>query len=176
MGGNSETKKKLNKTLEFIIKLLNKNNITDWFVGYGTLLGIIRENSCIHNDNDIDIVIKKDNYDNLKKILEDNEFKIEYGRKINDSRDILKTKATNIYASIDFYMADVDEEGNFYDPWEDVIWSNCYDNNNKLLEKKWKELTLYIPNNYIEKLENRYGLNWKTPQKSRGPTPRKKKI
>ena len=174
MGGNAETKK-LNRTLEFIIKLLNKNNINNWFIGYGTLLGIIRKNSCIDNDNDIDIIIKKDNYDNLKKILEDNKFKIEYGRKINDSRDILKTKPTDVYASVDFYMADVDEEGNFYDPWEDVIWSNCWDDNNKLLEREWKELTLYIPNNYVEKLENRYGPNWRIPQNSRGPTPRKKK-
>ena len=57
MAGGPKSEKLLNNTLLFIIKLLNKNNIKNWFVAYGTLLGIVRNNSCIDGDNDIDIII-----------------------------------------------------------------------------------------------------------------------
>ena len=53
MVGKKNDKILLNKTLLFIIKLLNDNNIKNWFIGYGTLLGIIRENSCIDGDDDV---------------------------------------------------------------------------------------------------------------------------
>ena len=69
------SKKKLNYTLLFIAKLLNSNNINKWFIAYGTLLGIVRENSCIDNDDDIDIIIHKSNYDIVKNILIENNFK-----------------------------------------------------------------------------------------------------
>ena len=55
MAGKKETSVKLNKTLLFLITLLNDNNIKNWFVCYGTLLGLVRENSCIDNDDDIDM-------------------------------------------------------------------------------------------------------------------------
>ena len=67
MAGKKETSEKLNKTLLFLISLLNNNNIKEWFVCYGTLLGLVRENSCIDNDDDIDIIIEKSNYDIIKK-------------------------------------------------------------------------------------------------------------
>ena len=69
MAGKKETSVKLNKTLLFLITLLNDNNIKNWFVCYGTLLGLVRENSCIDNDDDIDIIIESSNYDIIKKIL-----------------------------------------------------------------------------------------------------------
>ena len=65
--GTKENSEKLNKTLLFLITLLNDNNIKNWFVCYGTLLGLVRENSFI--DNDIDIITEKINYDIIKKIL-----------------------------------------------------------------------------------------------------------
>ena len=59
MAGTKQTSEKLNKTLLFLITLLNDNNIKNWFVCYGTLLGLVRENSCIDNDDDIDVIIEK---------------------------------------------------------------------------------------------------------------------
>ena len=60
----------------YIIKLLNDNNIMNLFIGYGTLLGIIRENSCIDGDDDIDIIIDESNYDIIKEVLIKNDLKI----------------------------------------------------------------------------------------------------
>ena len=171
----SISKEKLNNTLKYISNLLNKSLIDDWFIGYGTLLGIIRENSCIDGDDDIDIIINKIYYDQIKSLLIANDFEIDYDHGINDSKDILKTKERENYSSIDFYMADVDNNGNFNDKWEDVIWSNCY-YNNKLIRYTWNNIELQIPNNYKSKLINRYGETWYIKQKTKGPTPPKKII
>lgn len=106
MAGLKETSEKLNKTLLFLITLLNDNNIKNWFVCYGTLLGLVRENSCIDNDDDIDVIIEKSNYDIIKKILIENKFELEYGYGIKNSKHIIKTKNTSDYSSIDIYMGD----------------------------------------------------------------------
>ena len=174
MSGSKTKQEKLNNTLYFLLTLLNNNNIKDWFIGYGTLLGIIRNNSCIDGDDDVDIICNINNYDLIKDLLSKNEFIFEYGYGINNSRKILKTKQTKKYVSIDFYMAEINDNGNFRDDWERVVWSNCYIDNKKLIEYVWKDIILYLPNNYEQKLINRYGENWKIPQNNKGPTPRKK--
>ena len=97
MAGEQNKQAVLNATLMFILKLLNHNNINNWFIGYGTLLGIVRKNSCIDGDDDIDIIIDKNNYDVIKKILIENDIEIEYGYGIGESRKILKTKKNNDY-------------------------------------------------------------------------------
>lgn len=173
MSGDKSTASELNNTLLFIVSLLHSNHLTNWFIGYGTLLGIVRNNSCIENDDDIDVLIDKKNYDVLKDILVKNGFTIEYGHGINTSRDILKTKTTDKYCTIDFYMCEVDNQGNFHDKWEKTIWSNCYDVNGQFLQTIWNEQILYLPCNYEQKLINRYGNDWKTPKKSKGVFPRK---
>lgn len=174
MAGIKNTQNKLNNTLIFIIKLLNDNNIKNWFIGYGTLLGIVRDHSCIDRDDDIDIIIDKSNYNVIKQLLNKNDIIIEYGYGIRNSTNILKTKENNHYCSVDFYMATIDERGNFNDKWENVIWSECYNENNELIKYMWNENILYLPFNYEKKIINRYGENWRIPQNNKGPHPRKK--
>ena len=174
MSGSKNNQITLNKTLMFIIKLLNDNNIMNWFIGYGTLLGIIRDNSCIDGDDDIDIIIDKSNYEVVKQLLIKNGIELSYGFGINKSRDILKTKGNNNYCTVDFYMASIDGKGNFKDSWEKVTWSECYNEKNELIQHMWNENILYLPFNYEKKLINRYGENWRIPHNSKGPLPRKK--
>lgn len=170
--GNNNSQQKLNKTLLYICNILNSNNINDWFIAYGTLLGIIRENSCIEGDDDIDIVINVNEKDKLINILKYYGFSLDK----RSCNRIIKTIETSNYSSIDFYLSEVDNNGNYKDNWEDVLWSNCTDSNNKLLKYKWKNIYLNLPNNYKTKLLNRYGEKWNIPQKSKGPKPPKKVI
>jgi hypothetical protein len=174
MAGSNATKDLLNKTLMFIIKMLNDNNIKNWFIAYGTLLGMVRDNSCIDGDDDVDIVMDRTHYDTVKNILIQNNFAIEYGYGINDNTNILKTIPTAEYCSIDFYMANTDEKGNFHDTWEVVLWSKCYTEEKKLIERVWNGQVLYLPANSEQKLANRYGSDWRIPMDTKGPTPRKK--
>lgn len=179
MVGQKHSSEVLNNTLLLIIKILNDNNIKNWFIAYGTLLGMIRDNSCINGDDDIDIIIDKSNRELLKKLLIENNIQRfdKRSRRINkptrNTMNIIKTIPNDKFSSIDFYMADIDEKGNFKDNWEKVTWSECYGENNELIPMKWRGNLLYIPNNAELKLQRRYGDSWKTPMNSKGPKPRK---
>lgn len=171
MAGTKETSEKLNKTLLFLITLLNNNNIKNWFVCYGTLLGLVRENSCIDNDDDIDIIIEKSNYDIIKKILIENNFKLEYGYGIEKRKlYIIKTKSSSDYSSIDIYMGDYSNE-NVTDLWNKLTIKQCFlDTENKtFIEKKWNGQNIYYPNNYERILINRYGKDWKIKKDKKIP-------
>lgn len=162
--GNKQSQQKLNRTLKFIVQLLHKNNINDWFVCYGTLLGLIRENNCIDGDDDIDIIVEKKNYKKIKNLLLTHNLEIE-----NYDNRILKTKETNEYASIDIYMADYNED-NIFDLWNKLTIQNCYLNKKKkFIEIKWKGEKVYIPNNYKKILVNRYGNDWMIKKNEKVP-------
>jgi phosphorylcholine metabolism protein LicD len=170
MGGTKQTSEKLNKTFLFLITLLNDNNIKNWFVCYGTLLGLVRENSCIDNDDDIDIIIEKSNYDIIQKILIENNFELDYSFGIKDSKHIIKTKTTSDYSSIDIYMGDYNNE-NVKDLWNTLTIKDCFlDTENKtFIEKKWNGQNIYYPNNYERILINRYGNEWKIKKDEKIP-------
>ncbi len=175
MAGKKINQEILNNTLIFIINMLNKHNIKNWFIGYGTLLGIIRENSCINGDDDIDIITDENNYDIIKQLLIENNIEIEYGYNIGiGCKDILKTVGKDNYCTVDFYMAVIDEKGNFNDKREKVIWSECYNEKKELLEYIWNGNILYLPFNYEKKLINRYGENWRIPNNTKQGCARKK--
>ena len=176
IAGKKQSKEILNKTLIFISNILIESSIDDWFIGYGTLLGIIRDNSCIDLDDDIDILVKNTYYNELKSLLIDNGLEIEYGYGIGYSNNILKTKSKEEYCSIDFYMCDVDDNGNFNDKWEGVTWSNCYNDNKKLIKYRWNNIELQIPNNSKTKLKNRYGNTWYIKEQKQSSKYMKNKI
>jgi hypothetical protein len=170
--GNNNSQEKLNNTLIKITNLLNENNIHDWFIGYGTLLGIVREDSCIENDDDIDIIVNVKEKDKIHNILKNEGFTLDH----HTCDRIIKTNETAEYASVDFYLSEVDNKGNFKDNWENVLWSNCYNSEQKLIIYQWKTTYLHLPNDYKTKLVNRYGEDWKTPQDTKGPNPPKEII
>lgn len=164
MAGIRTDKEKLNHTLEVVVNILHKENINDWFIFFGTLLGIVRENSCIQGDDDLDIMINCD-YQKLHSVFEEKGFGFLYYR--HECRPykglLLKSQPTTEFASFDFYICNVNESGDFHTPWHGVIATNSYiDINNKSLIKfPWNNTTLNMPNNYEQKLVNMYG-DWKT--------------
>ena len=165
-GSKKHTSTFLNNTLVFIIKLLNENNIKNWFISYGTLLGIVRSNSCIEEDDDIDIVVEDIYYDKIKEILTKNNIPTTTYYVLAESKSIIKTNNTIDYCSIDFYMASIDKEGNFHDKWNNILWSKCYYTDGMLIERVWNGENLYLPFNSEQKLINRYGEDWMTPKKN----------
>ncbi|WP_269615884.1 LicD family protein [Prochlorococcus marinus] len=168
MSGQKNIANKLNNTLVTIAYILNKNNIEDWFIAYGTLLGIIRKNSCIENDDDIDIICDNKDFHKLKKVLKENNITLEYVPGNNGSKKIIKTKETVSLSTIDIYMAEKKEKGSYLDLWENILWEAClsYDNN-KFIKKEWKGIIINLPYNNTYMLEKIYGPLWKYPIRSK---------
>jgi phosphorylcholine metabolism protein LicD len=157
-GGEKQPSVVLNKTLKHIVLLLEKYNISDWFLGYGTLLGIVRNNSCIKHDDDIDIIINRMKKNDLHQLAKENKFKVT----LQKGNYFLRFEHPD-YAPIDFYLAKV-EDTTFIDTWENTRWTDVY----PLVKKKWKGVTLQLPRHYLKNLKNRYGSTWRTPKKTKG--------
>lgn len=175
MVGVNQPTEKLNYTLKYIASLLNQHKLHYWFIAYGTLLGIIRDGSCIDNDDDIDIIIDKRHFHSIRVILENNGIQLTTQYGIGTSMNIIKTVPNEQLTSIDFYCSELHPEGHFFDRWEGVIWSHCFAPYTQQLPNiNWEDTTLYIPHNTLNKLEGRYGKNWRIPQSSKGPIPRLK--
>lgn len=159
MSGAKQNSQQLNEALLRVVRVLRDNiDDNDWFIGYGTLLGIIRDGECINHDDDVDILVNNnnDNYHLLKEKLSECGFTFTYEYGIDDTTQILKTIHTDECGSVDFYMCDVDDEGNFYDSWEKTHWLRCRENES-IPTRHWRGVELNIPSNYINKLTHRYG-------------------
>ena len=87
-----------------------------------------------------------------------------------NSKDIIKTKDTSDYSSIDIYMGDYNNK-NVKDLWNKLTIKDCFlDTKNKtFIEKKWNGQNIYYPNNYERILINRYGKGWKIKKDKKIP-------
>ena len=162
MAGTTTDTKKLNRTLEVVANILHEENINDWFIFFGTLLGIVRENSCIQGDDDLDIMINCD-YQHLRSAFEKRGFIFMEGKHgIKNPDTILKSEPTQEFGSFDFYMCNVNKSGDFYSPWEKTFIRNAYSDISKktFIEKDWNNISLNLPLNFEKKLTHMYG-NWK---------------
>lgn len=162
MAGIKQDKEKLNITLERVANILNSNEIKTWFVMYGTLLGLVRDRSCIDGDNDVDIIINFD-YDKLKAILEKEGFNFTQAHCIGKSKKILKTEQTKELSSVDFYMTELLDDNTISVPWQRHLLKNCFTESNSFVEHKFHSSIVYFPNDYENKIIHMYGTNWKIP-------------
>lgn len=83
---NEETRLEAEEILQAIINILNKNKIT-YFIDHGTLLGIIREQRVMPWDDDIDITIYKEEYEETAQLIKENLHKI---KQISNKNIIVK--------------------------------------------------------------------------------------
>lgn len=163
MSGIKTDKEKLNYTLEAIVNILHKENIDDWFIMFGTLLGIVREDSCIQHDDDIDIVINYD-YKKLRSAFEGHGFAFNHPvmKRIKEPEKILKSEDDKDYASFDFFICDVNEQGDYYTRTSlyECRMGDCQ----PFKKKPWRSTILHLPNSYTTKLVSLYGEDWRVPK------------
>lgn len=154
MAGAPQTADKLNHTLHWVLDLFDKHDIDDWFISYGTLLGVIRDGSCIDGDDDIDICVNRIYWQNVNQLLNPEALDLKH-------KNFINLKPTSELGQIDFYFCDVNEDGDFHDTWERVVWTGCYGEDGYLDVAEFQGRELNVPANYIKKLETRYGSTWK---------------
>ena len=85
------------------------------FVFFGTLLGLVRDNSLIEKDDDIDIYVNINERAKLIKILQDNSILVDFNLSVNKHDSFLQVvrKINNKNAIIDFYFFEDDFEKNY---------------------------------------------------------------
>jgi phosphorylcholine metabolism protein LicD len=170
MAGDIFTKDELNAVLLHIVRLLHKHTIERWCIGYGTLLGIIREQSCINNDDDVDILIDREYAGVLHRLIQQ-----AGGTYVLKKPNFCKVKFPLFKPTVDFYMCCVEGDvntTNLNDTWENTVWMDVCPFENIA----WNDVILQTPKNPISKLVKRYGQNWSTPMKSKGVKPKLTKL
>ena len=98
--------------LVFITNLISD---LEHFVFYGTLLGLVRENNLIENDDDIDIYINLKEREKLIQVLQNNGLFVDLNLKVNKDPSFLQIarEINNKKAVIDFYFFE-DDIDDFY--------------------------------------------------------------
>lgn len=142
-----------------VIESLNKENV-DYWIDFGTLLGIIREDDIILGDNDVDIIVVESNElaDKMKKVRRDL-----LSKNINVERmNWSAYRAYNPFAC-DMYINTRNDKDNMYIGATGETSNISYDLIGTPKYITWRGVEVRVPE-FIEKvLVYRYGENWKTP-------------
>lgn len=128
---SDEIKKISIRILEYVDDICRKNNI-EYFIGFGTLIGAVRHKGFIPWDDDIDISMKRDDYNKfIQLMLMQNEYVFlseetepmyyfTFGR-VSDKKTVLKLhglqKIYNLGVFIDVFPIDVAPPENEQEAW-----------------------------------------------------------
>lgn len=178
-------RKKLRKygieTMAVLHNFFEDNNI-EYYIDFGTLLGIVRENGFIKHDDDIDLTIRYStlNPKQIIKKLEELGFSFVQGFHAQNETTEFTLKRKGL--TVDFFLAkksDTDELKEyiiyscFYNPKTEYpnVKSNNYRAWKFPLEIKskiidFKGIHICIPDQDEKLLIAEYGQNWKTPDKN----------
>ena len=98
--------------LIFFSKLFNN---VEYFIFFGTLLGITRENSLIEGDDDIDFYVNSKDRDQLISNLIENNINVDLNLSVNKNKSFLQVKRESNSKNLitDFYFYEKDLEKNY---------------------------------------------------------------
>ena len=98
--------------LLFIIKILKD---IEYFIFFGTLLGVVRDNSLIDGDDDVDLYVNIKDKDKLIKILRDHNIEVNLTLPMNKSGYFIQVfrKINGKTLTIDFYLYETELEKNY---------------------------------------------------------------
>jgi phosphorylcholine metabolism protein LicD len=164
MTGTKKSRKELIILYKNIMEFLKGANVT-LILFYGSLLGYCRESNFINDDDDIDIIVSRNDFIKLKKYIDDNISKYPKITKGIIHDDIMQLNySEELNSSIgpfDIYAYD------YYDTMILLKWDG-----NLLYEQKhifplqniiFNDYNISIPYDMIEIIEQTYGDNWQIP-------------
>jgi phosphorylcholine metabolism protein LicD len=175
MAKNSIHFESLNFSILFFSKLLKENNC-EHFLFFGSLLGLIRDNSAIVGDDDVDFYVNQNHYEDVVAFLKKIRFKIRYKKPPNNTKYFIQAegKIENHPIRVEFYFYDTTTDDNYILEYWNFLGQT--DNMQKVLKVPKtlifpiKEIpfinTLICVPKLPEKIcEFLYGNNWKVPIK-----------
>jgi len=148
-------------------KALNNANVEYW-IDFGSLLGIYRENDIIEGDNDGDICIIGENKEKMKKVKEElNKLNIKLYREKTWDAYCCKYKYfhnSSIHGFIDIYINKINKENDTYIGATGVN-SNISKKFIKNTKKyKWNGIYINVPEDINGTLIWRYGEDYMIPK------------
>ena len=148
------------------IDIIDTFNICDidYWVDFGTLLGIIREEDIILGDLDVDICVVEspelhEKMKMAKSILEKKGYKV--NKEIWDAYRVRKYR----YPYADIYINKRNRKENIYNGVEGEKSDISIDYIEPKSIVKWKNVDVKCPSKINETLVYRYGSDWRTPKK-----------
>jgi len=154
---------------------LNHKNI-EFFAFFGTLLGLVRGSKPIANDDDVDFYVRVSDYENVKSLLSDLSFEIDYETWPNHTKHFIQALGLleGVFVRVDFYFYDEDvDQHHLIEKWN---FMGQIDNPKSairvpkplvfpLSEMSFNGVAIPIPKYPELMCEFLYGVNWRIPQK-----------
>jgi hypothetical protein len=147
----------------------------EYFVFFGTLLGLTRDGRPIDNDDDVDLYVNKRHFDTILEIIRSLEFNIDLKKKPNNTKSFLQAYGLldEHLVRVDFYFYDNMSEKNYLvEHWN--FAGKPFDKSRTLripkslvypLDKiQFQDFTISAPQQMEVICEFLYGQDWKTPR------------
>ena len=162
--------KKFNR--ENLISIANILNNDEYFVFYGTLLGLVREKDIIENDDDIDILVDIKDRDTVISKIQKSKLEIDYSNPYNNTPFFLQVsnESENVKSYIDIYFYEnyesleyIIDRANFHQRWNDPSQS-LHIPKQLIFPKKtdaFFNTKISFPAETIKICEFLYGSSWK---------------
>ena len=140
----------------------------DWWLEFGTLLGLVREGKIIDWDNDLDIgvmeeTMTQENIEKIKKRCEEFGFYF-FSKDYNGFRRIYYSKTNGLYCDIWTFKKDENNMIDAISNWTPAMHDEKFTKNKDILIRN--NISYNIPSNVNEFLRIRYG-NWQHPRECR---------
>lgn len=162
----------------------------EYFVDYGTLLGVIREDGFIKKDDDIDVTICNPEVDlhMLVRQLLKRDFEFIHALEYRGEPKLFSMSHHG--TSVDFFLPDWSEDrseylmyGGYFDPhitYPGEEWNSCYCVCYPLslepVRFRFKGILINVPQGAEDHLKFKYGTNWRIPDPNCKDGPEKKVV
>lgn len=161
------------KALSEIKHLSRKDNFLFW-LEFGTLLGFVRDHGFIKHDTDLDLGAWFSGRESIVNSLLSAGFKHKYS--LIHSGEVIEDRFSILGVNVDFCYFFLNDDGTFYtkvftkygnEPYNKFsVLKYNYSISKKLTNITVRDKSYAVHEDYEEYLAQKYGVNWRTPQKS----------
>lgn len=157
----------LNNAFDYVIQIIKD---VEYSIFFGTLLGIIRENSLLKNDDDIDFLVDYKNKQKIITLLLKSDLKLDLNKPVNSGEYFIQAEFNNKdkVCLIDFYFYELTPKQKVLlksigGPYQEDKKQWMYMTKNTILpftDSLFNNMKIKIPNEPTKVLRYLYGRKW----------------